>query len=132
SGVPWQSGVRPRSAAPQHGAGLPRSGTRARHSRVSSETAADARPLPFVDLKRAEDRIRDELREAYERVTAAALYILGPDVAAFEEESAAPCATAHAIAPSDGTESLRLALLALGAGPGREVVAPAMTYIATI
>ena len=99
---------------------------------MSTDSRAAAPPVPFVDLGRAEQRIRDELREAYERVTAATAYILGPDVAAFEAEFAAYCGTTHCIGISDGTEALRLALLALGAGPGREVVAPAMTFIATI
>ena len=88
--------------------------------------------VPFVDLRRAEDHIRDELREAFERVSGATAYILGPDVEEFEREFAAYCGAAHCVGLSDGTEALRLALLALGAGPGREVVAPAMTFIATV
>lgn len=91
-----------------------------------------APPIPLVDLKRAEDRIRDELRAAFERVSSTTAYILGPELASFENEFAAYCGTAHAVGVSDGTEALRLALLAMGAGPGTEVVAPAMTYIATI
>lgn len=99
---------------------------------MSADAAAAAPPIPFVDLARAEEPIRDDLREAFERITQATAYILGPDVAAFEEEFAAYCGTSHAIGVSDGTEALRLALLAMGAGPGREVIAPAMTFIATI
>jgi dTDP-4-amino-4,6-dideoxygalactose transaminase len=99
---------------------------------VSTDAAADGSPVPFVDLKRAEDRIRDELREAFERVSGSTAYTLGPEVEVFELEFAAYCGTAHAVGISDGTEALRLALLAMGAGPGREVVAPAMTHIATI
>lgn len=99
---------------------------------MRTAAAASAPPVPFVDLKRAEDPIRDELRAAFERVAGATAYILGPEVQAFEEEFAAYCGTTHCIGSSDGTEALRLALLAMGARPGREVVAPAMTFIATI
>lgn len=88
--------------------------------------------VPFVDLTRAQARISEDLRAAFERVQATAQYTLGPDVDAFEAEFASYCGSAFAIGTSDGTEALRIALLALGARPGSEVIAPAMTYIATI
>ena len=85
-----------------------------------------------MDLRRAEDRVREDLEQAFARVTGATAYILGPDVEELEREFAAYCGVAHCVGVSDGTEALRLALLALGAGPGKEVVAPAMTFIATV
>ena len=99
---------------------------------MSNRSAATAPPIPFVDLARAEAGIADELRAAFERIMGATQYILGPDVEAFENEFAAYCGVTHCIGMSDGTEALRVALLALGAGPGREVIAPAMTFIATL
>jgi dTDP-4-amino-4,6-dideoxygalactose transaminase len=95
-------------------------------------TTSQPAAVPFVDLGRAQRPIEDDLRAAFERVTEDGRYILGPDLAAFEQEFAGYCGTTYCVGTSDGTEALRLALLALGAGPGREVIAPAMTYIATI
>lgn len=88
-------------------------------------------PVPFVDLQRAQTRIQPELAAAFDRVTSTAAYTLGPDVEHFESEFASYCGTTQCVGVSDGTEALRIALLALGAGPGREVVVPAMTYFAT-
>jgi dTDP-4-amino-4,6-dideoxygalactose transaminase len=94
--------------------------------------AMDSPPVPFVDLRRAQSRIAGELDAAFQRTASSAMYTLGPDVAEFENEFAAYCGTRHCIGTSDGTEALRIALMALGAGPGREVIAPAMTYFATV
>jgi dTDP-4-amino-4,6-dideoxygalactose transaminase len=88
--------------------------------------------VPFVDLARTQAVLADELRDAFERVTASTQYTLGPELEAFEAEFADYCGTAHCVGTSDGTEALRIALLALGVEPGQEVIAPAMTYIATI
>jgi len=56
---------------------------------------------------------------------------MGPRVAEFEEELAAACGVAHAVAVSSGTAALHLAVLALGVGPGDEVLVPAYTFPAT-
>ncbi len=58
-------------------------------------------------------------------------FILGPDVAAFEEEFAAYCGAAHCVGLSSGTAALELALRALGVGPGHEVITTTHTFIAT-
>lgn len=55
----------------------------------------------------------------------------GPFVARFEREFADACGTAEALSVSNGTVALHLALLALGVGPGDEVVVPSLTYVAT-
>jgi dTDP-3-amino-3,4,6-trideoxy-alpha-D-glucose transaminase len=89
-------------------------------------------PVPFVDLTRSQSAIQDELRAAFERVCTSARYVLGPEVDSFEAEFAAYCGAGHCVGTSDGTEALRIALLALGVDPGQRVIAPAMTYIATI
>lgn len=55
----------------------------------------------------------------------------GPQVAAFERAFAARCGAAHAVAVSSGTTALHLALLAVGVGPGDEVLVPSFTWVAT-
>lgn len=61
-----------------------------------------------------------------------AWFILGEEVRAFEAEFARYCGAAHGIGVGSGTEAIHLALVALGAGPGREVVAPANTAVPTL
>jgi dTDP-4-amino-4,6-dideoxygalactose transaminase len=78
--------------------------------------------IPFGDLKRQTESIRAELDAAVARVLASGWYILGREVAAFEEEFAAFCGARHAVGVANGTEAIQLALLALGIGPGHEVI----------
>ena len=56
---------------------------------------------------------------------------MGPKVAEFEAELAGACEVPHAVAVSSGTAALHLAVLALGIGPGDEVIVPAYTFPAT-
>ncbi len=58
-------------------------------------------------------------------------FILGPQVAAFEQEAAAALGVAHAVGVANGTEALVLALRAVGVVPGDEVICPAFTFYAT-
>jgi dTDP-4-amino-4,6-dideoxygalactose transaminase len=78
--------------------------------------------IPFGDLKRQYESIRGELDEAAQRVMAGGWYILGPETRAFEEEFAAFCGVGYAVGVASGTEALHLALAALGAGAGGEVI----------
>ena len=65
------------------------------------------------------------------RVYDSGSYVLGEEVAAFEQEYAALGGVAHAVGVGNGLEALTLALRALGVGPGNEVLVPSNTYIAT-
>jgi dTDP-4-amino-4,6-dideoxygalactose transaminase len=67
-----------------------------------------------------------------ERIAGAGAFTLGEDLAAFEAEFAAFCETAHCVGVANGTAALELALRACGAGPGREVVTVAHTFVATV
>ncbi|MBS1856520.1 MAG: DegT/DnrJ/EryC1/StrS family aminotransferase [Acidobacteria bacterium] len=87
--------------------------------------------IPMADLQAQYRAIRDELDEAVGRVLANAQYILGPEVAAFEDEFARCQQAAHAIGVNSGTSALHLALLAAGVGAGDEVITVPFTFIAT-
>jgi dTDP-4-amino-4,6-dideoxygalactose transaminase len=87
--------------------------------------------VPYFDLKQQYAELRDELLVALDRVCRNAAFILGEEVAAFEKEFAEYCGVRHCIALNSGTSALHLALLAVGVGPGHEVITTANTFIAT-
>ncbi|NQU18508.1 MAG: DegT/DnrJ/EryC1/StrS family aminotransferase [Candidatus Saganbacteria bacterium] len=88
-------------------------------------------PVPFFDLKRQIKRIRPEIDAAVKQVIDSGVFILGPQVAALEEECAKFCGTKFAVAVSSGTEAIHLALRACGIQPGDEVITSPFTFIAT-
>jgi dTDP-4-amino-4,6-dideoxygalactose transaminase len=87
--------------------------------------------IPFLDVPATYAELRAELDAAAGRVMASGQFILGPDVAAFEEEFAAYCGTRHAIGVGSGLDALRLILLGYGIGAGDDVIVPSNTFIAT-
>ena len=87
--------------------------------------------VPLLDLKAQYQPIREDVLEAIARVCDSQYFILGPEVEAFERESAAALGVAHAVGVSSGTDALLAALMALGVGPGDEVVVPTFTFFAT-
>lgn len=87
--------------------------------------------IPFVDLAAQQERLRAEIDEGIARVLAHGKYILGPEVAELEERLAAYSGAAHCITVANGTDALQIALMALGVGPGDEVITPGFSYIAT-
>lgn len=89
------------------------------------------RRVPVVDLARRAARLEPELSEAIAGVLRRGVFLLGPETERFEEEFAAFCGRRHAVAVASGTEALRLALCAMGIGPGSEVIVPAMTAVPT-
>ena len=88
--------------------------------------------IPFVDLPAQYQAIKPEIDDAVLRVLDRAQFVLGPEVAAFEREFAAYCATTDAVAVNSGTSALHLALLAAGVGPGDEVITVPFTFVATV
>lgn len=74
----------------------------------------------------------DEIREAILRVLSGGMFILGPEVDAFEREFAAWCGSARAVGVANGTDALEIALRAAGVRPSDGVIAPANTVSATI
>ena len=85
----------------------------------------------LVDLERLHAKLAAELRGAFERVVSASAFVLGEEVARFEQEFAAYCGTRHCIGVGSGTGALTIALKANGIGSGDEVIVPAHTFIAS-
>lgn len=90
-----------------------------------------AQSIPLVDLLAQYASIQPQIDEAIRRVVSSAGFIMGPDVAAFEEEFALWCAVPHCVGVGSGTAALELTLRAFGVGPGDEVITVAHTFIAT-
>jgi len=87
--------------------------------------------IPLIDLVAQYRSIRGEIDTAISSVLESGTFILGPNVAAFEEEMAAYLGVRHAVGVASGTDALLLALRAFGIGPGDEIVVPAYTFFAT-
>ncbi|WP_235531451.1 DegT/DnrJ/EryC1/StrS aminotransferase family protein [Phycicoccus sp. Soil748] len=87
--------------------------------------------IPLVDLSLQHAQIAAEVEAGFADVLAAADYIGGKSVAAFEQEYAEYTGGGFCVGVANGTEALELALRALDVGPGDEVVVPANTFIAT-
>jgi len=87
--------------------------------------------VPFLDLKTQYASIREEVAAALQQVLDQTAFAGGPFVARFEQEFAAFCGTRFAAGVGSGTDALWIALLALGVGPGDEVITVPDTFIAT-
>lgn len=88
-------------------------------------------PVPFLDLKAHHSAIRDEINSAISEVIDASAFAGGPFVERFEEEFAKFCKVPYSLGVGNGTDALWFALLALGVGPGDEVITTPMTFMAT-
>jgi dTDP-4-amino-4,6-dideoxygalactose transaminase len=88
--------------------------------------------IPFVDLRAQYLSIKPEVDAAVLKVLDSTQFVLGPEVKAFEEMFSAYCQTREAIGVNTGTSALHLALLAIGVGPGDEVITTPFTFIATV
>ena len=87
--------------------------------------------MEFIDLKSQYQRLKTEIDAGIHRVLDHGQYILGPEVAELEEKLAAYTGAKHCITVANGTDALQIAQMALGIGPGDEVITPGFTYIAT-
>ena len=87
--------------------------------------------IPMVDLKGQYQDLKDELQLELNKALESAQFILGPNVRAFEEETASYLGVKHAIGCASGTDALHLALIAAGIGEGDEVITTPFTFIAT-
>ena len=87
--------------------------------------------VPFLNLKAQHQALKAEILAAVSEVLDNAAFAGGPYVAKFEEEFAAYCTTKYTVGVGNGTDALWFALLALGVGPGDEVITVPNTFIAT-
>ncbi|WP_034112514.1 DegT/DnrJ/EryC1/StrS family aminotransferase [Pseudomonas rhodesiae] len=87
--------------------------------------------MEFIDLKAQQARIKDKIDAGIQNVLGHGKYILGPEVFELEERLAEYTGAKYCITCANGTDALQIALMALGVGPGDEVIIPGFTYIAT-
>ena len=87
--------------------------------------------IPLVDVKAQYAPLIPELKDRFAEVLESGRFIFGPEVQAFEEESAAYLGVAHAIGVANGTDALVLSLEAMGIGRGDEVICPSFTFVST-
>lgn len=87
--------------------------------------------MDFIDLKTQYQRLKADIDAGIARVLAHGQFILGPEVAELEEKLTAYTGARHCITVANGTDALQIALMALGIGPGHEVITPGFSYIAT-
>jgi dTDP-4-amino-4,6-dideoxygalactose transaminase len=88
--------------------------------------------IPFVDLRAQYSQIKPEIDAAIAGVLESCQFILGDEVAAFEEEFAKYCGVRYAIAVNSGTSALHLSIIAANIGPEDEVITVPFTFVATI
>jgi dTDP-4-amino-4,6-dideoxygalactose transaminase len=94
-------------------------------------TLSTPTPVPPLNLAANFAQVRDEALAEITGICESGRYVLGPKVAAFEQALAAYCGSKHALGVSSGTDALLVALMALGTGPGHEVIVPTFTFFAT-
>ena len=87
--------------------------------------------IAFIDLATQQDALREELDRRIAAVLAHGQYIMGPEVAEMEQALIAKLNGGHCISVASGTDALLISLMALGIGPGDEVILPAFTFAAT-
>jgi dTDP-4-amino-4,6-dideoxygalactose transaminase len=87
--------------------------------------------IPQIDLTRQHAALKAELLQAVERVLDSSRFILGDEGRALEQELAGMCGVRYAVGVASGTDALRLALAALGVGPGDEVITSAFSFVAS-
>ncbi len=94
-------------------------------------TSAARTPVPLLDLDAQYRPIRGEILAAVTRVCDSQRFILGPEVEALERELTAFVGAGESVAVSSGTDALLAALMALGIGPGDEVITSTFSFFAT-
>src|SRR5580704_1581430 len=92
----------------------------------------NTQPGQMLDFSRQYASIRLELLDAIETVCASQQFILGPQVASFEQAAAAACSAPHAVGCASGTDAIWLALAAANIGPGDAVITTPFSFFASV
>ncbi len=87
--------------------------------------------IPFIDLKAQYQALREPIQSRIQKVLEHGQFVMGPEVEEVEKKLAEFTGVKHAIACASGTDAAILAMMALGVGPGDEVIMPALSFIAT-
>jgi histidinol-phosphate/aromatic aminotransferase/cobyric acid decarboxylase-like protein len=87
--------------------------------------------LPFIDLAAQQAALRPSIERGIETVLRYGQYIMDPEVKQLDDKLAAYVGVKHCITASSGTDTLLIAIMALGIGPGDEVITTPFTFIAT-
>lgn len=87
--------------------------------------------IPFIDLKTQYAALKPQIQARIDRVLEHGQYIMGPEVGELEEKLSAYTGAKHCITVASGTEALLISLMALGIGPGDEVITTPFTFVAT-
>lgn len=90
-----------------------------------------SKPIPLLDVNAQNAPLKEEMLAAISRILDSSAFILGPEVKALEEEFKKHTGVAHAISCASGSDALLLALMAIDAGPGDEILVPSFTFYAT-
>lgn len=88
--------------------------------------------IEFIDLKAQYKALKGSIDARIQKVLDHGQYILGPEVAEMEQKLAAYTGAKHCISCASGTEALLMSLMALGVGPGDEVITTPFTFAATV
>ena len=87
--------------------------------------------MEFIDLRSQYERLKTEINDRIQKVLEHGQYIMGPEVTELEEKLCEYTGAKYCITVANGTDALQIAQMALGIGPGDEVITPGFTYIAT-
>lgn len=87
--------------------------------------------VPLLDVRRQNLPLEEDLADAFRRVLHSGRYIMGSEVERFEQAAAAVAGARFGIGMSSGTDAILVALMALGIGPGDEIICPSFTFFAT-
>jgi dTDP-4-amino-4,6-dideoxygalactose transaminase len=98
---------------------------------LDSGSVPSSAQIPLVDVKAQYERLIPRIQERIAEVLDSGVFILGPNVKAFEAETAALLGVPRTVGVANGTDALVLALDAMGIGPGDEVICPSFTFYAT-